>query len=134
VRDWKGWPHFTRFCSALAKEAFLSWLPISFTLTICKSIGNGLLLRAKLGVIDAIVEIHSTSALAGSSYGSRSLPSVTDCHWLRGFLVLFLRCQIQVLGPNAVRRQYLPNLVRIALSGRSLSQNLGIPYLARLEA
>jgi hypothetical protein len=43
------------------------------------------LLRAKLGGIDAMAEIHNIDTLAGSSNGSRSLSSVTDYHWLRGF-------------------------------------------------
>ena len=74
-------------------------------------------------------EIRSIGTLAGSSNGSRPLSSVTDYHWRQGFSGTG-----SVHSQDAMRRQYLPNLVRTASGGLSLSQNLGIPCPAQLEA
>jgi hypothetical protein len=57
---------------------------VQFELSV-RAFDNGLLLRAKLGAIDAMAEIHSIGTLAGLSNGGRSLSSLTDYHWLRSF-------------------------------------------------
>src|SRR5271156_6847706 len=84
--DWKGMATLHSFLVCSYKGGVLTMATdiVQFELSV-RAFDNGLLLRAKLGAIDAMAEIQGIGTLAGLSNGGRSLSSVTDYHWLRGF-------------------------------------------------